>query len=54
MTVCSQRGLDLLSRALLGSEQTVAIEDPGYLDARHIFTRSEARVQAHPVDHQGV
>jgi len=48
VTVGSQQGLDLLSRALLGPGQSVAIENPGYLDARHIFLRTGATV--HPVD----
>ncbi|MDI3405665.1 MocR-like pyridoxine biosynthesis transcription factor PdxR [Streptomyces cavernicola] len=42
ITVGSQQGLDLLSRALLGQGSVVAVEDPGYLDARHIFVRAGA------------
>jgi GntR family transcriptional regulator / MocR family aminotransferase len=54
ITVGSQQGLDLLSRALLGPQHVVAIEDPGYLDARHIFLRAGARVRAVRVDQSGL
>ncbi len=54
VTVGSQQGLDLLSRVLLGPGQTVTIEDPGYLDARHIFLRSGADVRGAAVDHSGL
>ncbi|MEV6793118.1 PLP-dependent aminotransferase family protein [Streptomyces sp. NPDC051320] len=54
VTVGSQQGLDLLSRALLGTGSTVAVEDPGYLDARHIFVRAGARLLPLPVTSAGV
>ncbi|MER5389521.1 PLP-dependent aminotransferase family protein [Saccharopolyspora sp. NPDC002686] len=54
VTVGSQQGLDLLGRALLGPGQTVMIEDPGYLDARHIFVRAGADVRCHRVDNAGL
>lgn len=54
VTVGSQQGLDLLSRVLLGPGQRVDIEDPGYLDARHIFLRSGAEVRGRPVDESGL
>lgn len=54
VTLGSQQGLDLLARALLGPEQVVAIEQPGYLDARHIFLRSGARVLPLEVDSSGL
>ncbi|GAA4838469.1 PLP-dependent aminotransferase family protein [Saccharopolyspora rosea] len=54
VTVGSQQGLDLLSRVLLGPGQQVVVEDPGYLDARHIFLRSGADVVGCPVDQAGV
>lgn len=54
VTVGSQQGLDLLSRALLGTGSTVAVEDPGYLDARHIFVRAGARLLPLPVTAAGV
>lgn len=54
VTVGSQQGLDLLSRLLLGPGQTVGIEDPGYLDARHIFLRTGAAIRGLPVDRSGM
>lgn len=54
ITVGSQQGLDLLGRALLGPEHVVAMEDPGYLDARHIFLRSGARLRGIEVDRSGL
>ncbi|WP_158885004.1 PLP-dependent aminotransferase family protein [Amycolatopsis anabasis] len=54
ITVGSQQGLDLLGRALLGPEQVVAMENPGYLDARHIFLRSGAGVRGLDVDQRGL
>lgn len=54
VTVGSQQGLDLLGRALLGSGQAVAMENPGYLDARHIFLRTGATVTGNDVDHSGM
>lgn len=54
VTVGSQQGLDLLSRLLLGAGQTVGMEDPGYLDARHIFLRADASLRRLPVDRSGL
>ena len=54
ITVGSQQGMDLLTTLLLNSRSTVALEDPGYLDARHIFRRSGATVYGVPVDDRGV
>ncbi|MQA11526.1 MAG: aminotransferase class I/II-fold pyridoxal phosphate-dependent enzyme [Pseudonocardiaceae bacterium] len=54
ITVGSQQGIDLLARALLGPGQRVGVEDPGYLDARHIFLRADAGVTGFPVDGAGV
>lgn len=53
ITVGSQHGLDLLGRVLLGRKSVVAMEDPGYLDAQHIFTRTGASLQPMPVDADG-
>lgn len=53
ITVGSQHGLDLLGRLLLGRKSVVAMEDPGYLDARHIFTRTGAGLRPMPVDADG-
>ncbi len=54
VTVGSQQGLDLLTRALLGTGSVVAVEDPGYLDARHIFVRAGARLMPLPVTAAGL
>lgn len=54
VTLGSQQGLDLLSDTVLSPEDIVAVEDPGYLDARHIFARTGARLSPVPVDHAGL
>lgn len=54
VTVGSQQGLDLVGRVLLGPEHRVAIENPGYLDARHIFLRTGAQVYGIDVDDHGL
>lgn len=54
VTVGSQQGLDLLSRALLKPGSHVAVEDPGYLDARHIFARAGADLLPLPVNASGL
>jgi GntR family transcriptional regulator/MocR family aminotransferase len=54
VTMGSQEGLSLLSSALLHEGSTVAVEDPGYLDARHIFVRAGAALRALPVDGSGI
>lgn len=54
VTVGSQQGLDLLSRTLLGAGSTVAVEEPGYLDARHIFVRAGATLLPLPVNSSGL
>ncbi|MBT2598128.1 PLP-dependent aminotransferase family protein, partial [Arthrobacter sp. ISL-72] len=54
ITVGSQHGLDLLGRTLLGPHQRVGIENPGYLDARHIFLRTGAQVYGINVDQDGL
>jgi GntR family transcriptional regulator/MocR family aminotransferase len=54
ITLGSQQGLDLLSDTLLTPGQVVGVEDPGYLDARHIFARAGGRLQPLSVDQSGV
>lgn len=54
VTLGSQQGLDLLSHALLRTGSVVAVEDPGYPDTRHIFTRAGATLRYLPVDGSGV
>lgn len=53
ITVGSQHGLDLIGRSLLGADSVVAIEDPGYPDARRIFARTGAGLRNVPVDADG-
>lgn len=54
ITLGAQEGLDLLARTLLGPNSVVAMEDPGYLDARHIFVRNGAHILGLPVDGSGL
>ena len=54
ITLGSQHGLGLVSTALLNERSTVAIEEPGYPDARHMFRSRGSTVRALPVDAQGV
>jgi len=54
VTLGSQEGLALLSRVLLEPGSVVAVEDPGYLDARHIFRRAGAILRPLAVDSSGV
>ncbi len=53
ITMGSQEGLRLVSHAILGPRRVVAVEDPGYLDARHVFLRTGAKVSPLPVDGSG-
>ena len=54
ITMGSQEGLWLLSQALLGPGSVVAVEEPGYLDARHVFQRAGASLLPLLVDSSGV
>jgi GntR family transcriptional regulator/MocR family aminotransferase len=54
VTLGAQHALYLLGSLLLDSDSMVGIEDPGYPDARNIFTLSGARVMPLPVDQDGV
>ena len=54
VTLGSQQGLKLVSEVLLTDGSVVAVEDPGYLDARHIFVRAGARLRALDVDGSGL
>jgi GntR family transcriptional regulator/MocR family aminotransferase len=54
ITMGSQEGLQLLSHALLGPTSLVAVEEPGYLDARHVFMRAGAGLTPLRVDGSGV
>jgi GntR family transcriptional regulator/MocR family aminotransferase len=50
----SQQALDLVSRVLIDRSDGIALEDPGYLGARHIFLAQGARLYPLPVDSSGV
>jgi GntR family transcriptional regulator/MocR family aminotransferase len=50
----SQQGLHLVATALVRPGDTVAVEDPGYPDARHILARAGARLAGLPVDRHGL
>jgi GntR family transcriptional regulator / MocR family aminotransferase len=50
----SQQALDLISRVLIDRGDTVAMEDPGYLGARHTFQAHGARLWPVAVDDSGI
>ncbi|MGB0561236.1 MAG: PLP-dependent aminotransferase family protein [Spirulinaceae cyanobacterium] len=50
----SQQALDLISRLTITPGDWVAVEDPGYLGARHCFKGQGAKLQAVPVDSEGL
>jgi GntR family transcriptional regulator/MocR family aminotransferase len=54
ITMGSQNGLYLVSRALLDAGKRVAVEEPGYPDARHIFKRRGAKLVPLTIDDQGI
>lgn len=50
----SQQALDLISRLTINPGDWVAVEDPGYLGARHCFKGQGAKLQAVTVDNEGL
>lgn len=54
ITLGSQHGIRLVGEALLDSASVVAIEDPGFPDARHIFQRLGAELRPVKVDSSGM
>lgn len=54
ITMGTQNGLHLTAAALVHPGERVALEDPGYPDAAHIFGRAGAELVPCPVDDQGV
>ncbi|MGA9767833.1 MAG: PLP-dependent aminotransferase family protein [Blastocatellia bacterium] len=50
----AQQALDLVARLLLGTDDAVWIEDPGYLGARAAFIGAGARLIPVPVDEEGL
>lgn len=53
VTLGSQQGLQLLSECLLHPGDAALVESPGYMDARHVFSRAGARLGSLPVDDEG-
>lgn len=54
LTVGAQQALYLVNELLVPPGSTVAVEDPGYMDARNIFLRRGAQLVALQVDRNGV
>ena len=54
VTLGAQHALYLIAGILMGSNTTVGIEDPGYADARNIFSLRTERVLGLQVDEQGL
>ncbi len=54
VTLGAQNALYMLATLLMGRESKVAMEDPGYPDARSIFRLAGAEVVPVPVDGQGI
>lgn len=53
-TTGAQQALDLVARVLLAPGDVVAMEDPGYPEARELFALHGARVVPVPVDAEGL
>jgi len=54
LTVGAQQALYLISELLVAPGSTVAVENPGYMDARNIFLRRGAHLVGLDIDHEGV
>lgn len=54
ITLGAQNALYLLASLLLSPETSIAIEEPGYTDARNIFSLKTRRVRLIPVDARGL
>lgn len=50
----AQQALDLIARVLVGPGDVVAVEEPGYPQARQLFAASGAEVVGVPVDDEGM
>jgi GntR family transcriptional regulator/MocR family aminotransferase len=50
----TQQALDIVARVLLGPDDVIAVEDPGYSPAVHLFRSLGARVVGIPVDAEGI
>ncbi|HEX2773505.1 MAG TPA: PLP-dependent aminotransferase family protein [Micromonosporaceae bacterium] len=54
VTQGAQQAIDLVGRVLVEPGDCVAVEEPGYLPARHLFRSQGARVVGVPVDGEGL
>ena len=54
VTLGAQNALYMLATLLMGKGTKVAMEDPGYPDARSIFRLAGAEIQPVPVDKSGI
>ena len=54
VTVGAQHALYLVADLLVGPQTSLALEDPGYPDARNIFARHTSRLLPIPVDADGL
>lgn len=54
LTIGSQHALYMLAALLVGPEQVVGVEDPGYPDARNILALKTDRIRSLPVDQGGL
>ncbi len=54
VTLGAQQALYLIAALLVGENTNVAVEEPGYPDARNIFELRSDRVQSIPVDQKGL
>ncbi len=54
ITMGAQNALWLLSSLLVTDRTTVGLENPGYVDARNIFSLSAGETRALPIDHEGM
>lgn len=54
ITLGSQQGLQLLAAATIRWGDRVAVENPGYIDARHVFHRAGGTIVDVPVDENGL
>ena len=53
VTIGAQQALFLLAELLVNARTTVGVEDPGYPDARNIFSLKTSRIRRVPVDAHG-
>jgi GntR family transcriptional regulator / MocR family aminotransferase len=54
ITMGAQQGLSLAAQLLIGPESIVGVENPGYPDARNIFSMLTPHVRALRIDHDGL